>query len=70
MWTEKNGGQTLTKNQEWRQFRVPKYIEVRMRRVHLSMRTEYIKAFSKRIRRCSVDERKRYENGKGGRKSF
>ena len=29
----------------------------RMRRVHLSMRTESINAFSKRIRRCSVDGR-------------
>ena len=35
---------------------------MRMRRVHLSMRIEGIKAFSKRIRRCSVDRRKRYEN--------
>ena len=39
-----------------------RYIEMRMRRVYLSMRTEGIKAFSKRIRRCSVDGRKRYEN--------
>ena len=46
------------------------YIEMRMRRVHLSMGTEGIKAFSKRIRRCSVDGRKRYENDKCGRKSF
>ena len=38
------------------------YIEMRMRRIHLSMRTEGITAFfSKRIRRCSVDGRKRYE---------
>ena len=46
---------------------------MRMRRVHLSMRTEGIKAFSKRIRRCSVDWRNdtktisvdanRFENG-------
>ena len=36
---------------------------MRMRRVHLSMRTDFIKAFSKRTRRCSVDGRKRYENG-------
>ena len=43
---------------------------MRMRRVHLSMRTDGIKAFSKRIRRCSVDGRKRYENDKCGRKSF
>ena len=35
------------------------------RRVHL--RTEGIKAFSKRIRRCSVDGRKRYENDNYGR---
>ena len=47
-----------------------RYIEMRIRRVHLSMRTEGIKAFSKRIRRCSVDGRKRYENGKCGHKSF
>ena len=45
-------------------------VEMRMRRVHLSIRTEGIKAFSKRIRRCSVDERKQYENDKCGRKSF
>ena len=47
-----------------------RYIEMRMRRVQLSMRTEGITAFSKRIRRCSVDGRKRYENDKCGRKSF
>ena len=47
-----------------------RYIEMRMRRVHLSMRTDGIKAFSKRIRRCSVDERKRCENDKCGRKCF
>ena len=47
-----------------------RYIEARMRRVHWSMRTEGIKAFSKLIRRCSVDGRKRYENVKCGRKSF
>ena len=29
---------------------------MRVCRVHLSMRTEGITAFSKRIRRCSVDE--------------
>ena len=46
------------------------YIEMRMRWVHLSIRTEGIKAFSKRMRRCSVEGRKRYENGKCGRKSF
>ena len=39
-----------------------------MRRVHLNMRTEGIKAFSKQIRRCGMDGRKRYENGKCGRK--
>ena len=33
-----------------------------MRRARLSMRTEGIKAFSKRIRRCSADGRKGYEN--------
>ena len=38
-----------------RQFRRSRYIKMRMRRVHLSMRSEVIKAFSKRIRRCSVD---------------
>ena len=57
----------------WLQIRVNfagRYIEMRMRRVHLSMRTEGVKAFSKRIRRCSVDRRKRYENDKCGRKSF
>ena len=32
-------------------------IEIHTRRVHLIMRTESIKAFSKRIRRCSVDGR-------------
>ena len=47
-----------------------RYIEMRMRRVHLSMRTESIKAFSKRIRRCSVDGRKRYENDNCGRNFF
>ena len=52
-----------------RQFRGPIYWN-RMRGDHLSMRTEGIKAFSKRIRRCSVDVRKRYENYKCGRKSF
>ena len=39
-------------------------------RVHLSMRTEGITAFSKRTRRCTVDGRKRYENDKCGRKSL
>ena len=57
----------------WLQFR-PSFagrdIEMCMRRVFLSMRTEGIKAFSKRIRRCSVDGRKRYEHDKCGRKSF
>ena len=57
----------------WLQFRANfegRYIEMRMRRGYLSMRTEGIKAFSKRIRRCSVDGRKRYENDKRGRKYF
>ena len=57
----------------WIQFRANfagRYIEMRMRRVHLSMRIEVIKAFSERIRRCSVDGRKWYENDKCGRKSF
>ena len=49
---------------------VGQYIEMRTRRVYLSMRTEGIKAFPKRIRRCSVDGRKRYENDKCGRKYF
>ena len=31
------------------------YVEMRMRRVHMSMRTEDITAFSKRIRHCSVN---------------
>ena len=42
----------------WLQFRAnfaDRYSEMRMRRVHLRMRTEGIKAFSKRIRRCSVN---------------
>ena len=43
---------------------------MRMRRVHLSVRTEGLKAFSKRIRRCSVDGRKRYENDKCGHNFF
>ena len=43
---------------------------MRIRRVHLSMRTEGLTAVSKRIRRCSVDSQKRYENDKCGRKSF
>ena len=34
------------------------------------MRTAGITAFSKRIPRCSVDGRKRYENEKRGRKYF
>ena len=57
----------------WLQFRANfagRYIEMRMRRVHLSMRAEGIKASSKRIRRCSVNGRKRYENDKCGRKYF
>ena len=44
-----------------RQF-ADQYIEMRMRGTHLSMRTEGITAFLKRIRRCSVDGRKRYES--------
>ena len=56
-----NGGQTLP---------CGRYIEMHMRQAYLSMRTEGIKAFSKRIRRCSVDGRKRYENVKCGLKSF
>ena len=47
-----------------------RYIKKRMRRVHLSMRIEGTKAFLKRIRCCSVDGRKRYENDKCGRKYF
>ena len=56
----------------WLQFRANfagQYIEMHMHRVHLSMYTEGIKAFSKRIRRCSVNG-KRYENDKCGRKCF
>ena len=36
----------------------------------MRMRIEGIKAFSKRIRHCSVDGRKRYENDKCERNSF
>ena len=36
-----------------------RYIEMRMRRVHLSVRTAGIKGFSKRTRRSCVDGRKR-----------
>ena len=57
----------------WLQFRANlagRYIETRMRRVHLSLRTEGIEEFSKWIRRCSVNGWKRYENDKCGRKSF
>ena len=42
----------------WPHFRTnfeDRYIEMRMCRVNLIMRTEGIKAFSKRIRRCNVD---------------
>ena len=63
-----NGGRTM-----WLQFRANspgRYIKMRMHRVHLSMRTEGIKAFSKQMRRCSVEGRKRYGNDKCGRKSF
>ena len=52
-----------------RQFRGPIY-----RNAHASSSFEHAhwgyKAFSKQIRRCSVDGRKRYENDKCGRKSF
>ena len=57
----------------WLQFRANfagRYIEMHMIRVHLSMRTEGIKVFSKLIRRCSVDGRKRSEHDMCGRKSF
>ena len=57
----------------WLQFRAnfsSRYIEMRMRLVHLSMRIEGIKGYSKPIPRCSVHERKRYENDKCGRKMF
>ena len=59
----------------WLQFRAnfaDRYIEMRMRRVHLSMGTEGIKASSMRIRRTALkcERRKRYENDKRGRKSF
>ena len=47
-----------------------RYIEMRMRRVFLSVHAEGLKAFSKLIRRCSVDGRKRYQNDKCGRKFF
>ena len=46
------------------------YIKMSMSLVYLSMHNEGIEAFSKRIRCCSVDGRKRYENDKCGRKSF
>ena len=61
-----NGGQTLPRGFNF----AGRYIEMRMCRVHLSMCTEGMKAFSKQIRHCSVDGRKRYENDKCGRKSF
>ena len=50
-----NGGQTLSRGFDF----AGRYIEMRTCRVHLSMCTEGIKAFSKR-----------YENDKCGRKSF
>ena len=67
-----------------RQFRGPIYLNAHassslnmcMRRVHWTcacvefIYTEGIRVFSKRIRRCSVDGWKRYENDKCGRKSF
>ena len=56
-----NGGQTLPCGFNF----AGRYIEMRMRRVHFG-----IKAFSKRIRRCRVDGRKRCQNDKCGRKSF
>ena len=52
----------LTDATMWLQFRANfagRYIKMRMRRVHKSMRNAVIKEFSKRIRRCSVDGRKR-----------
>ena len=61
-----NGEQTLPRGFNF----AGRYIEMRMCRVHLSMWTEGMKAFSKQIRPCSVDGRKRYENDKCGRKSF
>ena len=54
-----NGGQTLLCGFNF----TGRYIEMRMSRFYLSMRTEGIEAFSKRMGRCSVDGRKRYENG-------
>ena len=48
-----NGGQTLTCGFNF----APISRAMRMHRDHLSMRTEVIKAFSKRIRRYSVDGR-------------
>ena len=64
--SNQNGGQTLPCGFNF----AGRYIEMRMRRVHLSLCTEGVKAFTKRIPRCSVDARKRYENDKCGRKSF
>ena len=61
-----NGGQTLPCGFNF----AGRYIEMLMRRVHLNMRTEGIKAFSKWIQRCSVDGRKRYEKDTRGRISF
>ena len=50
-----NGGQTLPCGFNFAPISPADILKVRMRQVHLSMRTEGIKAFSKRIRRCSVD---------------
>ena len=47
----------------WLQFRANfagRYFEMRMRQVRLSVRTEVLKAFARRIRCCSVGGRKRY----------
>ena len=52
-----NGGQTLPYGFNFAP--ISRTDILRMRRVHLSMRTEGIKAFSKRIRRCGVNGRKR-----------
>ena len=51
----------LNHNNTQRQ-RIKKGANFAGRYIELSMRTEGIKAFSKRIRRCSADGRKRYEN--------
>ena len=61
-----NGGQTLPCGFNF----AGRYIEMRLRGVHLRMRNKGIKAFTKRIRRYSVDGLKRYENDNCGCKSF